>query len=188
MQQVSEYLGSRYPFTFRVWMFLYSTVKYSTQILTLPFARLLLQVASSFSLLRWIKSLKMIYKKRTVCLFTTISAMYICLKSKHSRPYVQLKISVCFHGIYIFTYFHSFLCLLIYSVSIDFIFVFMNTNIFHHIFAAPGCNPPSVAWWYLVRLLSLERRSRLCSKYCSVWKQSWLWFSFCQFTAIKKKT
>lgn len=48
-----------------------------------------------------------------------------------------------------------------------------------------GYNSPSVTCWYLVRLLSLSRCSCLCSKYCSVWKQSWLWFSFfCQFTAI----
>lgn len=62
----------------------------------------------------------MIYQKKV--LFTTISAIYICLKSKHSHPYVQLKISLCCcsRNIHIY-YFHSFLCLLLYSVSTDFI-------------------------------------------------------------------
>lgn len=101
--------------------------------------------------------------------------MYICLKSKHvtQSSLCTAKVFILFrHWIYIFTYFHSFLCLLIYSISIDFIFHSMSTNVF--LLTAPSYSPPSVSCWYLVRLLSLERRSCLCSKQ----KQSWLWFSF----------
>lgn len=113
--------------------------------------------------------------------------MYICLKSKHVT-----QSSLCTARFFIL-FFMEYTYLLIFTVSYVCSYCIFSINrfyfcyykykyFFHHIFMAPGYNSPSVTCWYLVRLLSLEH----CSKYCSVWKQSWLWFSFCQFTAIQK--
>jgi len=103
-------------------------------------------------------------KEKPVC--PLVSAMYICLKSKHvtQSSLCTANFSILFFVEYTYLLiFHSFLCLLVYSISIDFIFVIMNTNHVHHIFTAL---PESLA--DIERdCCSRERRSGLCSKYCS---------------------
>lgn len=65
--------------------------------------------------------------------------MYICLKSRHvtQSSVCTAKPFTVFLRIYIFTYFHSFLCFAIYSISIDFICIIMSTNTCHGFVTAP---------------------------------------------------
>lgn len=86
-------------------------------------------------------------QKEKRSLSTTVSAMYICLKSKHvtQSSLCTAKFFILFFSEYtyllIFTVSYV---LLIYSISIDFIFVIMSTNICRHIFTALSYTAPSV--------------------------------------------
>lgn len=106
----------------------------------------------------------------------------------HSRPYVQLDFSFCFSRnihIYLFSQFPMFAH--IFNIN-RFHFRYYEYKYFHRIFNGAGLQlSQRHLCWYLARLLSLERYSCLCSKHCSVWKQSWLWFGFSPNSQQSKK-
>lgn len=114
--------------------------------------------------------LKMIYQKKV--LFTTISAIYICLKSKHSHPYVQLKISLCCCSRNIHIYYFQFsMFALIFSINRLHLFLWIQM-----FFSALSCQPSRVdIRWCLLNAARVYVAN-------TVQKQSWLWFSFVFFS------